>query len=199
MRASSSLQAPFKHPSRWSPLQASLKPPSSFLPAERFKPLSSPLEAPWKPPSSPLEAPLKSPLSPLQAPLKPSSRWSLLEAPWKPPWSLPKWSPIRCFRVTSWATDFSTSDFDLRGNSGGTYYIKMKNVWINSEVGFIAFSFSSMSSVLPSPRARMSTVQRGRLRLFQMCEVLSIPFKPLFLSKLKSFQTSVPFKPLFSF
>ena len=36
----------------WSPLEASLKPPSS------------PIEAPLKPPSSPLEAPLKPPLKP---------------------------------------------------------------------------------------------------------------------------------------
>ena len=49
MKASSPLQAPFKHPSRWSPLlQAPLKPPSSFLQAEGFKPPSSPLEAPLK-------------------------------------------------------------------------------------------------------------------------------------------------------
>ena len=84
-------------------LQARLKPPSSFLEAEGFKPPSSPFEAslkmkpassPSKPPStlkasSPLQAPLKPPSSPLKPPSSP------LEARFK---VKPTSSPLKAFR-----------------------------------------------------------------------------------------------------
>ena len=119
------LQAPFKHPSRWSPL---FKPPWSPLQASfklkassplqaplKMKPLSSLVQAPSKPPST-LKA-FKPPWSPLEAPFKvkpPSSPlWSPLEAPLKPPWSplqaFRRWSLLPQLRLTQGVGSMSSS------------------------------------------------------------------------------------------
>ena len=53
-----------------------------------------------------------------------------------------------CSGVTGWATDFSTSDFHFGANSSSflcglavLHYIEMKNVWVDSEVGFLHAPF----------------------------------------------------------